>query len=134
MSNATRPRQPERRTQPQGCAGWLVHAGRLRSGWRVLFYLIAGRALDLVVGLVVGLVLVGVILLRPGQPTQTPAQIANAITAIVSNMFDYPALILGSQALRVVLVLALIRLFRRFIDRRSFRSLGFEFTGGWWLE
>lgn len=121
-------------TRRKGRAGWLLSDGRLRSGWRVALYLVAARVLDFVVGLVVALALVAAILARPGRPAQTPSDIASAVIAIVSNSFDYPALILGAQALRVMLVLALVWLFRRFMDRRSFQTLGFELTRSWWLE
>ncbi len=134
MSERVQAQLPGPTEQPQGCAGWLMHNGRLRSGWRVTLYLVAARLVDIVVGIAVGIVLVAMIVARQGQAAQTPAQIANAITSIVSNMFEYPALILGTQALRVVFVLVLVWLFRQFVDRRSFRSLGFDFTRGWWLE
>ncbi len=120
--------------QPQGCIGWFVRGGRLRSGWRVTLYLIAARLLDLASSIAIGL-LVAVFIARPlAQQGLSPAEIVSRISAMFSNIFSYPALILGSEATRLVLVLALVWLFRRFIDKKSFRSLGFELTRGWWLE
>jgi hypothetical protein len=120
--------------QPQGCASWFAKDGRLRSGWRVTLYIIAARLVDLVAVLVIGVV-IAVTIARPlAQQGLSPSEIVSRITAMFSDILDYPLLTLGSQGTRLVLVLALVWLFRRFVDRKSFRSLGFETPAGWWQE
>lgn len=125
---------PEETLPRTGCASWFVRAGRLRSGWRVLLYVIAARLVDLISAFVIGVVLavtVGAALARQGLP---PSEIPSRIVGMLENFVQNPALALGGEGERLVAVLVLVWLFRRIVDRKSFRSLGFELTSGWWQE
>ncbi len=121
-------------TESQGIARWFVNDGRLRSGLRVTLYIIAARLIDLFSALVIGAI-IAVTIARPlAQQGLSQSEIVSRIAAMFSNILDYPLLALGSVGTRLVLVLALVWLFRRFVDRKSFRSLGFETPAGWWKE
>ncbi len=82
------------------CTSLFVRDGRLRSGWRVVSFVIA-------------------------------ALLAIGMT---DSVFNLPFSPLGSRILRMIAILATIWLFRRFIDKRSFHSLGFQVTKEWWQE
>lgn len=127
--------EPARAAAPsQGIASWFIKDGRLRSGWRVTLYIIAARLMDLVSVLVIG-AFIAVTIARPlAQQGLSQAEIVSRIAAMFANMLDYPLLALGAEGTRLVLVLALVWVFRRFVDRKSFRSLGFETPDGWWRE
>lgn len=121
-------------TQRQGCARWLGREGRLRSGWRIALYLIAALLMKIIGAIVLGVVLammLGVALAQQGVP---PLEIAYRIESLFHNLFDYPLLALGTQAEQMLLALAVIWIFRRWIDRRPFRALGFQLSPGWWRE
>ncbi len=120
--------------QSQGCAGWLIKDGRLRSGWRVALYLVASRLADVVAAIVIGVAIAITIAQPLAQEGLSPADIVARISGMFSNLLDYPLLALGSEATRLVLILALVWVFRRFIDKRSFQSLGFQLSKGWWGE
>lgn len=118
----------------KGCAGWLVRGGRLRSGWRVALYTIVARLGDLVgsiaLGILVGLV-IGAWLVQQGVP---PEELGRRIADYFLHLSDHPWILFLFQFERLVMVLALVWVFRRFVDKRSFRSLGFSLSPGWWRE
>lgn len=121
-------------TSNKGCAQVLIADNRLRSGWRVTLYTIAARIGDLIIGLLIGIllfVIVGMPLLQAGVP---PEEVSNRLLALAQNFADYPLVGLAPQAARLLLILGLVWLFRRAVDKRSFRSLGFQTTAGWWQE
>ncbi|MBI4788027.1 MAG: CPBP family intramembrane metalloprotease [Chloroflexi bacterium] len=121
-------------TQGKGCARWFVREGRLRSGWRVALYLVVARLFELLATLALGLVLGLVIGLILSQQGATPDEIGSRVLAYFQNVYDNPPLILSFLAERLVVILGVVWLFRRFLDKRSLRSLGFELTRGWWQE
>jgi membrane protease YdiL (CAAX protease family) len=47
---------------------------------------------------------------------------------------NYPDVALGFIMARALIALAVIWVFRKWIDRRPFLNLGFQFTPGWWRE
>ncbi len=113
-----------------GCAGWFVRDGRLRSGWRVLLYITATLVVQFGLALSLGVVLV-VITLTQGL---TPQELNQRLASIISGVSGLTPVGLGFRIIYTFIVLAIVWLFRRLLDRRSFRSLGFQFASGWWLE
>jgi len=121
--------------QPTGCMTWFVREGRLRSGWRVLLYMVGFRFLQLLGAIAIVLVVALVIGVVPGWSGPFPQQMQpDQLNAIVTNPIRYPAIGLSIQAVLLLLTLAIIWMFRQLIDKKSFRSLGFELSGGWWKE
>lgn len=118
-------------TRGKGCAAWFVRDGRLRSGWRVTVYTIIARLGDLVgligLGILIALTIGGVLILQ-GVPL---ADLGRRISAYFVNLSDHPWILFLFQVERLVLVLAFVWLFRRFVDKRSFLSLGFSLSPGW---
>ncbi|MBI3742435.1 MAG: CPBP family intramembrane metalloprotease [Chloroflexi bacterium] len=113
---------------------FFMRGGRLRAGWRIALYLIASLIVTIVgslgVGLLVGLT-IGAALANQGVPN---TEISARIQTMFTHLFDFPLLALSFQGARVLLGLGLIWLFRRWIDKREFRALGFQLTNGWWKE
>ncbi|MBI3913985.1 MAG: CPBP family intramembrane metalloprotease [Chloroflexi bacterium] len=121
-------------TPSRGLKSFFVRDGRLRSGWRVALYLLAS-----IIVMIGGLLLIGILAgltIGAGLAAEgvSQAEIAVRIQAMFTNLFDSPVLALGVQSMRVVLGLALIWIFRRFVDKRSFRALGFQMPRGWLKE
>ncbi|HEX9076766.1 MAG TPA: type II CAAX endopeptidase family protein [Anaerolineae bacterium] len=121
-------------TPGKGCAAWFVRDGRLRSGWRVTVYTIIARLGDLVgsiwLGILIGLALAAVLVLQ-GVP---PEELGRRIAGYFLNLSDHPWILFLFQVERLAIVLALVWLFRRFVDKRSFLSLGFSLSPGWWRQ
>ncbi len=117
-----------------GCGRWFVRQGRLRSGWRVALYLIVARFIDLVgaaaLAVAVGVVL-AFLLTRQGVG-QT--DLVSRLQDFFVHVYDHPTVILAFEAERVIVIVAVVWLFRRLLDKRSFRSLGFELSNGWLRE
>ncbi len=113
---------------------FFVRDGRLRSGWRVTLYLVASFVAMIVGSLLVGVVVGAAFAFALANQGVTPAEIGARIAAMFGNLFEHPLLALSVEGGRVLFGLALIWLFRRFIDKRPFRALGFQMTNGWWKE
>lgn len=121
-------------SKSRGCRRWFVSEGRLRSGWRVLLYIIVARLGDLVGQAAIGVVLAITIALpleRAGMPI---SQITSRLFGMFQRPLDNPMLTADFYGTRLALTMAIIWVFRRFVDRRSFRSLGFQLGNKWWLE
>jgi membrane protease YdiL (CAAX protease family) len=74
---------------------------------------------------------IGGVLLFQGAP---PAELLRRIAGYFQNFSDHPWILFLFQVERLVLVLAFVWLFRRFVDKRSFLSLGFSLSPGWWSQ
>lgn len=90
---------------------FLAPDGRLRATWRALLFIPGMGALGLGFGILV-FALIG----------KDPALLPNEIRLFLSGVASAPAVLLASF------------LFLRWIDRRSFRQLGFWFYDGWAKE
>ncbi len=117
-------------TPGKGCASWFVQTGRLRSGWRVVLYLMAMLLLQIVIGLTMSVAAVGV-LLAQGAPS---AEIVARISALVADLTGLTPIGFGVRFINTLGVVGLVWLFRRVVDKRSFASLGFQLKPGWWLD
>jgi uncharacterized protein len=134
MADASTPIDKTVVTQGKGCAQWFVRDGRLRSGWRVALYMVGARLLDVIGSILLGLI-VGVVLAFLFTQQGVPASgLANRLMDYFRDIYAHPPVILAFEAERVVVILGLVWLFRRFLDKRPFRTLGFQFTRGWWQE
>jgi membrane protease YdiL (CAAX protease family) len=101
-----------------------VRDNRLRSGWRVTFYLIC-----YVVGLlIVQTPLVGLYVAHlVSQDVTTPSSLMEALQPGRLPLW-FSAALKGAE---LVMVLLLTYLFGRFIDRRAFAAFGFRRARGW---
>lgn len=122
---------PERRA---GCSCWFVRDGRLRSGWRVVLYVVSARLIEIGFALAVGIAVAALLALTLSSQGISPAELTRRLRDLLANLTGITPLGLGFRVLDTALVLAIIWLFRRFIDKRSFISLGFQFSPGWWRE
>ncbi len=109
---------------------WFVREGRLRSGWRIALYLIAARLLEFIGSILFGLAL-GFVLVSQGVPQSA---LRAHIAEYFLNPFHFPAVVLSLGTAHVLLILAVIWIFRWRIDKRPVRDLGFQLTVGWWRE
>ncbi len=103
-----------------------VRDGRLRSGWRVLSYIVV--SLLLLFGFT--------ILIELGLTAYLIAQ-GTAFDHLQERLFQIlttlPALTL-SEIMQLALTLGTVYVWRRWLDKKSFRSLGIQVTSGWWQE
>ncbi len=134
MNQAPLETNPAVATGRTGCMRVFVREGRLRSGWRVAAYVVTARVADLLAALVIGSVLAVVLAIAFVQAGVEVEQFGPRIVAMLSKPIDYPAIGLGLQSVRLIVVLAVVWFFRHWIDRRSFASLGLERAHGWWRE
>ncbi len=101
--------------------------GRLRSGWRVMLYLACYGIALLLVQIPILVLYIGYLVWRG---TASMADIVAQLQADRLPAWLYGALKLGELAMLVPLTL----LFRRFVDRRTWVSLGFRRERGWPLD
>lgn len=105
---------------------YLVREGRLHPIWRASLYLVA----YLVLAFVSQFTLVSVWLtlnLFQGESFD------DVLGYTQANLLSLPVL-LATSVIQAVLVIGLTIFFRRIIDRRPFRELGFEMSSGWATE
>jgi membrane protease YdiL (CAAX protease family) len=103
---------------------FFIREGRLHPGWRVTLYLIATMASLFLIQVPIVLVYAFFLTLS-GLPPET----------VLPELKRLPlALILPLTATELGVVLLLTYLFRRFLDRQSFTSLGFVWRRGWLWE
>ncbi len=107
-----------------------VREGRLRSGWRVALYLVAARLFEFIGVILFGLAL-GFVLVSQGAPQ---SELRARIAEYFRNPLDFPAVVLSFEAERALIILAVIWVFRRLIDKRPVGDLGFQLLPGWWRE
>ena len=103
-----------------------MRGGRLRTGWRVLSFLMVYAILLIVISIGLGL-FAAIFLLSQGSLTnQLPTQIASFLTG--------PPLVIIAEFIQLALTLILVSIWRRWLDRKSFTSLGFQMSPGWWQD
>jgi len=105
---------------------YLIRKGRLHPVWRASLYLVA----YLVLAFAAQFALVSAWLtlnLFQGQSVE------EVLSYTQANLMSLPVL-LASSVIQAVLVIGLTVFFRRVIDRRPFRELGFETPTGWISE
>ncbi len=117
-----------------GCSSWFVREGRLRSGWRVTLYLIVARAIQLLAALIFGVIVATILAAVRADQFTSPEQLTRWLATELSNVTTFSPLAFGYRAYDTLIVLAVIFLFRRWIDRRPLRALGLDFARGWWQE
>jgi len=121
-------------TQDRGWKAWFVRDGRLRSGWRVVSYMILARILQIIGAIVFGLA-VGVILFVAWSGAGwTPEQVLERLIGELSTVAAFSPFVFGLRLWETAILLVIVFGFRRLLDRRSFRSLGFQLSRGWWRE
>lgn len=106
-------------------SNWFVAGGRLRAGWRVTLYMIGYVMLLLVVQTPVALLYIAYLVWVKGM---TPAALLPELAAGSFPLWFYLVLKLAELLALVPMTYVL----RRWIDRRSFVSLGFQAQGGRW--
>ncbi len=107
-----------------------VRHGRLRSGWRLVSYLVVNRALLIVVSFVIGIA-IGIILISQGVPA---SQLSPVLTSLVSSFQKGYPIFISSEALQLALTFGLVYIWRHWLDKRDVRSLGLQLAPGWWQE
>jgi CAAX protease family protein len=103
-----------------------IRDGRLRSGWRVLSFLIVYIVLLFVISLAIGAAL-AVFLLTQGS-------FANQLGPQINSLLSGSPLVFAAEAAQFVLTLVLVWLWRRWLDKKTFRTLGFGQPPRWWKE
>ncbi|MBM3130965.1 MAG: CPBP family intramembrane metalloprotease [Chloroflexi bacterium] len=117
-----------------GCAAWFIRDGRLRSGWRVALYIISARVAQVIAAILFGLASAAILFAARPDQLATPEQVIGDLAAELLNVATFSPFAFGFRVWDTLVVLGVIFLFRRAIDRRSFRALGFDFARGWWRD
>lgn len=117
-----------------GCASWFIRDGRLRSGWRVTLYFFAARLAQVLAAIVFGLASAAILFVVRSDHLTSPEQVADLLATELSNVATFSPLAFGFRATDTLVILGIVLVFRRVMDRRSFRSLGFDLTRGWWRD
>ena len=121
-------------TQDKQWRAWFVRDGRLRSGWRVALYAIVARLAQIIAAIVFGLA-VGVILFVAWSGAGwTPEQVLERLVEELSTVATFSPFAFGFRLWETLILLVIVFVFRRLLDRRSFRALGFQLSRGWWQE
>lgn len=115
-------------------SNWFVRDGRLRSGWRVGAYLIFARLAQLSAAVMFGMLVAIVLGVLWADRFTSPEMLSEWLLAEFMNVTTFSPLAFSFRVYDTLVVLVLIFVFRRFIDRRPMRTLGFDFTRGWWQE
>lgn len=103
---------------------YLMRDGRLRSGWRIVLYLLASLATLLTIEKGFTWLITSLWLSRG----ITQEGIALIIADFYTKPFNYPDVAIGFFILRALIALGLIWIFRKWIDQRRFLDLGFHVT------
>ena len=111
-------------------APFFIREHRLRSGWRVAFYLLASFLAFFFFALILGTAVSFAWLSRGVPPDGIPLLFEDFST----QPFNYPDVALAFIIGRALISLGVIWVFRRWIDRRAFRKLGFQMPSGWLRE
>ncbi len=107
-----------------------VRDGRLRSGWRLVSYIVVSRVLFLALGLAVTLAVMAYLFAHGIPASESESQ----IPAIVTDLRVAPVVPIGLEAAELAVTAGIIYLWRHWLDKRTFRSLGTELSPGWWSE
>ncbi len=121
-------------TQDKHWKTWFVRDGRLRSGWRVLLYAIGARLAQIIAAIAFGLVIGAIVFVAWSAAGWTPEQVLGRLIEELSTVATFSPFAFGFRLWETCSLLVIVFAFRRFIDRRSFRALGFQMTRGWWQE
>ncbi|MEW5720775.1 MAG: type II CAAX endopeptidase family protein, partial [Chloroflexota bacterium] len=121
-------------TQDKQWKTWFVRDGRLRSGWRVLLYAIGARLAQIIAAIVFGLLIGAIVFVAWSAAGWTPEQVLGRLIEELSTVATFSPFAFGFRLWETLFLLFIVFVFRRFIDRRSFRALGFQMTRGWWQE
>lgn len=116
------------------CSAWLLREGRLRAGWRVALYIVLARITQILAALLFGTITVISVLLVWKEQFTSPESLRQWLARDLSTVTTFSPLAFGYRVYDMLIVLALIFVFRRWIDRRPMRALGFTFGRGWWRE
>jgi len=109
---------------------WNAEQRRLRAFWRLAAQALAWFILLLIMQIAVGVVM-GIVALATGS--LTPEQLADP--QVLQEVFlGSPVVLLGLQALSLLISLLTVWLAGRFLDRRRFSGFGFHFSRNWWVD
>jgi membrane protease YdiL (CAAX protease family) len=101
---------------------FFIKKGQLRPTWRVVCYVLALLVGTIAIGVPIGVLLL--VMIAMGVLDQTA----------VMEMESTFAVLAISVLANVILALPLTYLFRRFLDKDTMVSLGFDRKPGWWKE
>lgn len=110
---------------------WFVRDSRLRAGWRVLLYIAVSVGVFFGFAQALGVILYYVWLGRGVPPDGVLLLLDDFAT---KRPFNYPDVSIAYIILRLLMGFGIIYLFRRYIDKRPFKSLGFQMPRGWHRE
>jgi membrane protease YdiL (CAAX protease family)/ADP-ribose pyrophosphatase YjhB (NUDIX family) len=103
---------------------FFIKEGRLHPGWRVTLYFIVTLASLLLVQVLIALVYVAYLTFSGLPPERLLLEVEKLPLALT----------LPATMMQLAVILLLTYLFRRFLDRQSFASLGFARRRGWLWE
>jgi membrane protease YdiL (CAAX protease family) len=103
-----------------------LREGRLRSGWRVVSYVLISRLALVALAVLVGLLLAFYLISQGTSFGGLSQRMMDILTAL-------PGLTIA-EIIQLALTVGLVYLWRRRVDKRSFGSLGIRFKRGWWQE
>ena len=121
-------------TQDRKWKAWFVRDGRLRSGWRVALYMVLARVLQIVAAVVFGLAIGAVLSVLWSGAGWTTEQVMGRLLEELSTVATFSPFAFGFRLWETIVLLVIVFVFRRLVDRRSFRALGFQLSRGWWQE
>lgn len=104
----------------------LFRYGRLRSGWRVATYVVASRLALIAFSIAAGLALSLYLLSQSITYSELPKKLASILASL-------PVLTVA-EIVQLAITLSSVLIWRRFIDKKSFVSLGVEVRARWWQE
>jgi membrane protease YdiL (CAAX protease family) len=97
-------------------------------------YLILARLGQLFAATVFGVLLATILMVVWADRFTSPEILVQQLAVELSNVTTFSPLAFGFRVYDTLVVLAIIFLFRRFIDRRPMCALGLDLTRGWWQE
>jgi membrane protease YdiL (CAAX protease family) len=103
-----------------------LREGRLRSGWRVVSYILVSRLALLAVSVFLGLLLALYLTSQGTTPEGLSQRMMDILTALPS--------LTVAEIIQLALTLGFVYLWRRILDKRSLGSLGINPKRGWWQE
>ncbi|MCI0476534.1 MAG: CPBP family intramembrane metalloprotease [Anaerolineales bacterium] len=105
----------------------------MRSGWRVALYVVTARLVQILAAIIFGIVSTAILFVVRSDQLATPEQVSQLV-AELSNVATFSPFAFGFRVTDTLVILGIVLVFRRVLDRRSFRSLGFDFSRDWWRE
>jgi membrane protease YdiL (CAAX protease family) len=96
--------------------------------------MIFARILQIIAAIVFGLTVGAILFVAWSGAGWTPEQVVGRLAEELSTVATFSPFAFGFRLWETAILFVIVVAFRRFLDRRSFRSLGFQLSRGWWRE